>query len=148
MLTEMKMTTVPFKGASPSVTALVGGHVEAGALTITPYLPHMRSGEVKGIVVSRNFPEFSNIPTLKQLGYKQDLFDVWSAFFAPAGVPAQVIEILVPALEKVIRDPAIYAKLAELGTYQEYLSPDKVTMRMKEEFKIVEEVAKRFGMMK
>jgi tripartite-type tricarboxylate transporter receptor subunit TctC len=148
MLTETKITTVPFKGASPSVTALVGGHVEAGSLTITPYLPHLRSGEVKGIALSKNFPEFPNIPTLKQMGYKQDLIDVWSAFFAPAGLPQQVVETLVPAMEKVIRDPAIYAKLAEVATFQEYLPPDKLLIKMQEEFKLVEEVAKRYGMMK
>lgn len=148
MLTGIEMTIVPFKGASPSVTALLGGHVEVGSLTITPYLTHMRSGEVKGIAVSKNFPEFPNILTLKQLGYRQDLIDVWGAFFAPAGVPSQVVETLVPAIEKVVRDPSIYAKLAELGTYQEYLSPDRLLMKMQEEYKMVEEVAKKYGIMK
>jgi tripartite-type tricarboxylate transporter receptor subunit TctC len=148
MLTGIEMTTVPFKGASPSVTALVGGHVEVGSLTLTPYLGHIRSGEVKAIATSKNFPEFPDIPTLKQLGYKQDLIDVWSALFAPSGVPAEVTETLIPAIEKVVRDPAIYAKLAVLGTYQEYLPPDKLLMKMQEEYKIVEEVAKRYGMIK
>ena len=148
MLTDTKMTVIPFKGASPSVTALLGGHVETGSLTITPFLPHMKSGEVKGMVVSRTFPEFPNIPTLKRLGYKQDLIDVWAGFYAPAGVPSQVIETLAPAMEKVIRDPAVYAKLAAVGTYQDYLPADKLSAKMQEEFKVVEEVAKRYGMMK
>lgn len=148
MLTGIEMTAVPFKGASPSVTALVGGHVEVGSLTITPYLGQIRSGEVKAIVTSKSFPEFPDIPTLKQLGYRQDLIDVWSAFFAPAGVPVEVTETLVPAVEKVVRDPAIYSKLAELGMYQEHLPPDKLLAKMQEEYKTVEEVAKRYGMMK
>ena len=148
MLTDTKITVVPFKAASPSVTALLGGHVEAGSLTITPYLSHLRSGEVKGIAVSRNFPEFPNIPTLKQLGYKQDLIDVWGGFFAPSGVPPQVIKTLVPALEQVIRDPKHHAKLAQSGIYQEYLPPDKLSEKMQDEFKVVQEVAKRYGIMK
>jgi len=48
----------------------------------------------------------------------------------------------------VIRDPAVYAKLAEVGTYQDYLPPDRLLVKMQEEFKIVELVAKRYGMMK
>jgi tripartite-type tricarboxylate transporter receptor subunit TctC len=148
MLSGVEMTAVPFKGASPSVTAVVGGHVEAGSLTITPYLSHIRSGEVKAIVTSKTFSEFPDIPTLKQLGYNRDLIDVWGAFFTPAGVPPQVIETLVPALEKVVRDPEIYAKLAKAGMYQDYLPPDKLVMKMQDEYKIVEEVAKRYGMMK
>jgi tripartite-type tricarboxylate transporter receptor subunit TctC len=99
-------------------------------------------------VTSKSFPEFPDIPTLKQLGYKQNLIDVWSAFFAPAGVPVEVTETLVPAIEKVVRDPAIYSKLAELGMYQEHLPPDKLLTKMQEEYKTVEEVAKRYGMMK
>jgi tripartite-type tricarboxylate transporter receptor subunit TctC len=148
MLTGIEMTSVPFKGASPSVTALVGGHVEVGSLTLTPYLGHIRSGEVKAIATSKNFPEFPDIPTLKQLGYKQDLIDVWSALFAPSGVPAEVTETLIPAIEKVVRDPAIYAKLAELGMYQEHLPPDKLIIKMQEQYKTVEEVAKKYGMKK
>lgn len=59
--------------------------------------------------------EFPQIPTLAQLGYKQDLLGVWSAFFAPAGVPAEVSKTLISALEKVMKDPAVVSKLANLG---------------------------------
>ncbi len=146
MLSGVEMTSVPFKGASPSVTAVVGGHVEMGSLTITPYLSHIRSGDIKAIATSKAFTEFPDIPTLRQLGYNRDLIDVWGAFFAPAGVPPEVTEALIPALEKVARDPEISAKLVKAGMYQEYLPPDKVVTKMQEEFKIVGEVAKRYGM--
>ncbi len=146
MLSGVEMTSVPFKGASPSVTAVVGGHVEMGSLTITPYLSHIRSGEIKAIATSKAFSEFPDIPTLRQLGYKRDLIDVWGAFFAPAGVPPEVTEALIPALEKAARDPEISARLVKAGMYQEYLPPDKLVMKMQEEFKIVQEVAKRYGM--
>jgi len=148
MLAEIKLTVVPFKGASPSVTALLGGHTDIGSLALTPYLPHLRSGEVKGLATSKNILGFPDIPTLKQLGYKQDLIQVWGAFFAPAGVPKQVIDVLTPAIEKVAQDPAISSKLIEAGMYQEYLPPDKLIIKMHDEFKLVEEVAKRYGIMK
>ena len=147
VLTDTKITGVPFKGATPSVAALLGGHIEIGSLVVTPYLPHLRSGEVRGMVISKHFPEFSDIPTLKQLGYGQDLIEVWGAFFAPADVSEQVIGTLVPALEKVVRNPAIFSKLADLGIQSaEYETPDKIFIRLSKEYKMVEEITKRFKM--
>jgi len=146
VLTGLEITTVPFKGATPSATALIGGHVEVGSLTITPYLSHIKSGKVKPIVISKKFPEFPEIPTLKELGYKEDLIDVWSAFFAPAGVPSEVTETLIPAIEKVVKNPEISSKLIPLGMYQEYLPPNELLIKMKKEYKLVDEVAKRYGM--
>lgn len=148
VLTGIEVISVPFKGASPSVAALVGGHIEVGSLTLTPYITHIKSGEVKVIIISKKFPEFHDIPTLKQLGFKEDLINVWSAFFAPSGVPAEVTDTLIPAIEKVVKDPSINAKLAPLGIYQEYLPPDKLLIKMREEYKLVEEISKKYGMKK
>jgi len=147
-LTGAEITIVPFKGASPAVTALLGGHVEAIATAAGPLISHMRSGKMKGIVTSSKFPEFSDIPTLKQLGYQQDLLGVWFAYFSPAGTPAPITGTLVSAIEKVVQDSAISSKLAQLGMVQEFEPPEKLLTRMHEEYKMVEEIAKRTGMVK
>jgi len=47
-----------------------------------------------------------------------------------------------------VRNPAIYSKLAPIGIYPEYLPPDKLLTKMREEYKLIEEVAKRYGMIK
>lgn len=147
-LAGVDIITLPFKGASPSITALSGGHVEVTVSAIGPFISHVRSGGLRGIVISNKFPEFPDIPTLKQLGYTQDLLGVWFAYFAPAGVPAQIIETLVLAIEKVVKDPAISSKLAQLGMVQEFEPPEKLLTRMREEYKMVEEIAKKSGMVK
>jgi tripartite-type tricarboxylate transporter receptor subunit TctC len=147
-LTGAGITTVPFKGASPAVTALLGGHVEAIATAIGPLINHMRAGKMKGIVTSNKFLEFSDVPTLKQLGYQQDLLGVWFAYFAPAGVPSQISGTLVSAIEKVVNNQSISSKLAQLGMIQEFEPPEKLLTRMQEEYKMVEEIAKKSGMVK
>jgi tripartite-type tricarboxylate transporter receptor subunit TctC len=86
-LTGAGLTMVPFKGASPGVTALLGGHVEGGVLALGTLLGHVKSGAMKGILTSSHIPEYPEIPTLSQLGYRQNLFGVWLGFFAPSGVP-------------------------------------------------------------
>ena len=100
------------------------------------------------MVVSNAFPGFPDIPTLSQLGYRQNLLGVWLAFFAPAGVPAEVTKTLVPAIEKVAKDPAIAAKLVNLGILQDYAPPEKVVAEIREEHRVVEELAKKAGLAK
>jgi tripartite-type tricarboxylate transporter receptor subunit TctC len=147
-LTGAQINIVPFKGASPAVTALLGGHVEAIAAAAGPLISHMRSGKMKGIVTSTTFPEFSDIPTLKQLGYQQDLLGVWFAYFSPAGIPTPITGTLVSAIEKVVHDSTISSKLAQLGMIQEFEPPEKLLTRMREEYKVVEAIARRTGMVK
>ena len=147
-VTGADFTVVPFKGASPTITALMGGHVEMATSTITPVIDHLRSSELRGIVISKKFPEFSNIPTFRELGAPQDLFGIWFAFFAPAGIPAEVKEKLAPAIERVVKDPAIASKLANMGLIQEFVPPDKLLQDMIKEYKMAEDIAKKEGLIK
>jgi tripartite-type tricarboxylate transporter receptor subunit TctC len=147
-LTGAGLTMVPFKGGAPGITALLGGHVEGGAFSLGALSSHVKSGAVRGMVVSNAFPGFPDIPTLSQLGYRQNLLGVWLAFFAPAGVPAEVTKTLVPAIEKVAKDPAIAAKLVSLGILQDYVPPEKVGAEIREEHRVVEELAKKAGLVK
>jgi tripartite-type tricarboxylate transporter receptor subunit TctC len=147
-LTGAGLIMVPFKGASPGVTALLGGHVEGGVLALGTLLSHLKSGAMKGILASNKIPEFPEIPTLSQLGYRQNLFGVWLAFFAPTGVPAEVTKALVPAVEKAVKDPAVAAKLGGLGMVQDYVPPEKLFAEIREEHRTVEEIAKKTGLVK
>src|SRR6267142_3186603 len=101
-LTGAGLTTVPFTGASPAVTALLGGHVEGVILALGTMTGHLRSGTLRGIIISTRYPDFPGIPTLSELGYSEQLFGVWVGCFAPAGVSAEVTRTLVPALERAI----------------------------------------------
>ena len=147
-LTGAGLIMVPFKGAFPGVTALLGGHVEGAVLALGTLLSHLKSGAMKGILASNKIPEFPEIPTLSQLGYRQNLFGVWLAFFAPTGVPAEVTKALVPAVEKAVKDPAVAAKLGGLGMVQDYVPPEKLFAEIREEHRTVEEIAKKSGLVK
>jgi len=146
--TGADITVVPFKGASPAITALIGGHVEMSTSAITPVIDHLRSGEVRGLVISKKVLEFSNISTLRELGFQRDLFGVWFAFFAPAGIPSEVKEKLVPAIEKVVKDPMIVSRMRKMGLIQEYDPPDKLLQDWTKEYKLAEEIAKKEGLVK
>jgi len=147
-LTGAGLTTVPFTGASPAVTALLGGHVEGVVLALGTMTGHLRSGTLRGIVISSRYPDFPDIPTLPELGYSEQLFGVWVGFFAPANVPAEVTRALVPALERAIRSPAIGAKLRPLGMLMEYSPPGKLLAEIREEHRRISEIAAKSGLIK
>jgi tripartite-type tricarboxylate transporter receptor subunit TctC len=147
-LTGAGLTMVPFKGGAPGITAILGGHVEAVAFSLGALSSHLKSGALRGIVMSSPFPQHPEIPTLKQLGYRQNLIGVWLGFFAPAGVPPEVTKALVPAIEKAVKEPAVVAKLAGLGILQEYQPPEKLVAEIREEHRIIEEIAKKAGLVK
>jgi tripartite-type tricarboxylate transporter receptor subunit TctC len=147
-LTGAGLTMVPFKGAAPAVTALLGGHVEGVALALGAVSRHLKSGAMKGIVTSAKFPEFPGIPTLPELGYKQRLVGVWFGFFAPAGLPAEATQALVPAIEKSVNNPDVAAKLLNLGIVREYQPPKAVLDEIDEEHKALARIAKDAGIVK
>ena len=147
-LTGAGLVMVPFKGASPAITALRGGHVEAVAVALGAVVGQLKAKDARGIVISAKFPDFPEIPTLLELGYKQNLPGVWFGFFAPAGVPPEVLQVLVPAIEKAVREPAIGSRLLGLGIVQEYAAPDRLLAEIGEEHRAVEQMARRSGLIK
>ena len=81
-----------------------------------------------------------------ELGYAQNLLGVWMAFFAPSGVPSEVTGALIPAIERAVKSPAIAARLLPLGMIQEYQPPEALVDEMRKEYRTVEAVARRAGL--
>lgn len=147
-LTGAGITMVPFTGAAPAVTAVRGGHVEGVVLALGTMTGHLKSGAVRGMVISSKVPAFPEIPTLGELGYAEPLFGVWAAFFAPAGVPAEVTKVLVPALQRAISAPATVARLQPLGIVADYAPPEKLAAEIRDEHRRVSDIARKAGLVK
>ncbi len=139
-------TAVPYAGATPAVTALRGGHIEGIILSLGVVSPHLRSGAMKGVAISSRFPAFPDIPTLADLGFRQNLLGVSLLFIVPAGVPPEVGAALGPAIQRLVNDPAMTAKDLALGWVHEYVGPEKVAAEMREELRMVDEIARQTGM--
>jgi tripartite-type tricarboxylate transporter receptor subunit TctC len=96
---NVPVTDVPFTGAAPAITALLGGHVDGIVMHVLPTLPHVRSGKLRYVGIfadepSKAIPELVGVPTLKQLGY--NTVTDGSDFFigAPKGTPSQIVDML------------------------------------------------------
>ena len=147
-VTGLDVTAVPFEGGALAVTAMMGGHVEAAQITLPVVASDLRGKKIKGILISSKFPECPDIPTLKQLGYQQELLGNWYGFYGPAGLPVEVKETLSLAIQEVVKDPSLSSQMTQLGMVEEFEPPDKLLARMQEEYKTVEDIAKRTGMAK
>jgi tripartite-type tricarboxylate transporter receptor subunit TctC len=147
-LTGAGITMVPFTGAAPALTAMRGGHIEGVILALGTMTAHLASGAVRGLAISSKWPDFPQVPTLTELGFSQPLFGVWTAFFAPAGVPPEVTAVLGPALERAVGSPDIAARLKPLGIVAEYAPPEKLVAEMRDEQRQVRDIARRAGLIK
>ena len=146
--TGANLLGIPHNGAAPVVTALRGGHMEGAVLALGALSAQMKAGAFRGVVTSSRAPEFAAIPTMKELGFREDLFGVWFSYLAPAGIPEPARKALVESIEHAVKSPAITARLAPMGIVQVYASPEQQTAEIREEFKRVGELARQAGLVK
>ena len=147
-LTGAELVPVPYTGAAPAVTALRGEHIEGVVLALGALSTHIKSGTFRGVVASSRVPDVTEIPTMRELGYQEDLFGIWFSFLAPAGIPEEARKALVGAIEQAVKAPAIAARLAPLGILLSYSAPGQTTAEIREEFKRVSEMARKTGLLK
>lgn len=145
-LTGAELLPVPHNGAAPAVIALRGGHIEGVVLALGALGTHIKSGTLRGLATSNRVAEYADIPALKELGYREDLFGVWFSYLAPAGLPEDARKALVGAIEQAVKAPAVGAKLAPLGILQAYATPEQQAAEIREELKRVTEMAKKAGL--
>ena len=147
-LTGAELVPVPHAGAAPAVVALRGGQIEGVVLALGALSTHIKAGTLRGLVASKRVPEFADIPTMRELGYPEELFGIWFSFLAPAGIPEEARKALVGAIEQAVKAPAITAKLAPLGILQSYGLPEQMAAEIREESKRVGEMARKTGVMR
>jgi tripartite-type tricarboxylate transporter receptor subunit TctC len=147
-LTGAQFTQVPFKG-TPAINAVLGGHVEAVVFAFSGLVPHANSGKIRILLTSKKMNEYPNVHTIGELGYKEELASPWLALYAPAGVPDEVKNVLVPAIKKAINDPELIAKINKIaGSIVDYKSPGELTKLMIEEDKTISAIAVKIGLRK
>jgi tripartite-type tricarboxylate transporter receptor subunit TctC len=116
-LTGTTLQLIPYRGAGPALTDLLAGNVDLMVSQAAAVLPQVRGGSLKAIANlspqrSRVMPE---IPTADESGVRGLYTSGWFGLFAPKGIPNDVISKLNGAMVETLADPAIRARLAELG---------------------------------
>jgi tripartite-type tricarboxylate transporter receptor subunit TctC len=113
----VELTTIPFSGTAPAMTALLGGQVDMLCDQTTQTIPQIRAQKVKfyGVTTLQRIQALPDAPTLDEQGLKDFEVVVWHGVYAPKGTPRETLDKLNTALRASLKDPDVAAKFAELG---------------------------------
>jgi tripartite-type tricarboxylate transporter receptor subunit TctC len=112
----VKPSLVAYRGTAPALNDLIGGHVDFFCEQVVSVAPQIGAGTIKAYAISSNerLPTLPDVPTAKEAGLDYEM-SIWAGIFAPKGTPKPIIDKLAAALDKSLDDPAVKAKVAELG---------------------------------
>ncbi|WP_144629819.1 Bug family tripartite tricarboxylate transporter substrate binding protein [Bordetella genomosp. 13] len=134
--TGTQLSHIPYKGNAQALTDVLGGQLTFTFDTVVTATPHIRSGKLRGYAVSgpRRAPGLPDIPTLRELGYKDFEVTQFQGLLAPAGTDPRIIAKLHDAVVQAARDPDIVQKLATEGGNDIVAgTPEAFTQQMKED---------------
>jgi tripartite-type tricarboxylate transporter receptor subunit TctC len=116
-LTKTKMNHIPYKGAAPMVTDLVGGQLDSSFATLGSVLTQVQGGKLTAIAVAadRRSPLLPNVPTFEEAGLRDFRDEAWYGLLAPAGTPQPVLEVLEKAARTFGQAAGAAEKLRGLG---------------------------------
>ena len=113
----LRMTHIPYKGASQAVTDLIGGQVMMMFDEMTSSLTHVRSGRIRPLAVTSRSrsPLLPNIPTVDEAGVKGFEDSTFTGLMAPVGTPVEILNRLNASVQKAVRQAALRERFLELG---------------------------------
>ena len=114
------MTTIPFGGTAPAMTALVAGQVDVMCDQTTNTTAQIEAGRVKAFAVTTtgrlaNNKLLKDYPALQEMGLPGFNLTIWHGLYAPKGTPASVLQQLNAALKLALKDPEFIKKQEDLG---------------------------------
>jgi len=146
MMTDTKMQHVPYRGAAPAITDMLGGQVQVIFDNMPSIIQHVRAGSLRALAVTTTArsPQLPDVPTLADTvpGYEA------SALFgmgAPKKTPPEIIEKLNKEINAVLAEPGIKAKLVDLGSEPLIGSPEDFGKMIVAETEKWEKVVKAAG---
>lgn len=122
---QVSLLHVPYKGAAPATTDLLGGQITMMFNTVPVALPLIRSGKLLPLAVTSPKRHFtlSDVPTFAELGYASVESETWVGLFAPAGTARDVVDKLAQALERALRDKSVVELLRQQGAEPNFMDP-------------------------
>ncbi|MGI4778404.1 MAG: Bug family tripartite tricarboxylate transporter substrate binding protein [Janthinobacterium lividum] len=118
---DIKILNVPYKGAGPAMTDLLGNQVELNFANTSVAIPQLGGGKVRALAISSSqrlkaVPQLAAIPTVSELGYPGFEAITWSGLVAPVGTPAAVVDRINAEVQKILMRPDVIEKLAIEGS--------------------------------
>jgi tripartite-type tricarboxylate transporter receptor subunit TctC len=132
---NFKAVQVPYKGASPAIADLLGGHIPMAALSIASGMPHILGGKVRGLAVTSaaRSPALPDVPTVAESGFPGFEANGWLGILVPNGTPPDVIAKLSGEIAKVMQSPEMKRQLLAQGVEARATTPEQFGALIKSE---------------
>jgi tripartite-type tricarboxylate transporter receptor subunit TctC len=132
----VRMTQVPYKGATAAAAGLASGQVQVMFIAHSLALAYLPSGKVRPIAFAggRRGSAFPDLPTVAESGVPGYDYSSWIALFAPKGVPAPVLSRLRTESSKVLKEPQLRQRLAKSGLELWAVPHDELPAVIREDF--------------
>lgn len=141
----IKMTYVPSQGSGPTITALLGGHVDVASTAIAPALPHLRAGTLRPLAVYKptRMRALPDAPSLVELGYPISSSSPYG-LLAPQGTPKAIVDTLYFAAQKVVENHKTFVveRLDKLGAELDFEGPEEYTIHLAKQYELFSDIFK------
>nr|WP_259651779.1 tripartite tricarboxylate transporter substrate binding protein [Variovorax sp. UMC13] len=142
----VKFNHVPYQGAAPGVVALLGGHIDAVAVSPGEVAVHVQAGKLKilAVMADQRLKAFDKVPTLKER--KIDLsIGTWRGLAVPKATPTAVVDVLRAAARKTAEEPAMREALEKLNLGFSYLDAAEFGQSMERDHLYFKELVQKVG---
>ncbi|HEY8381886.1 MAG TPA: tripartite tricarboxylate transporter substrate binding protein [Microvirga sp.] len=145
--TDTKMTHVPFRGAAPLVTDLMGGRIDVSNSTLPSVLGQVQSGDIRaiGLASAQRTATLPNVPTLREQGIGNADAESWAAFFAPVATPKPVLDKLSASILGALQKPEVKERITKMGFTLNLREPEAFKPYLAREIQTWADVIKTVG---
>ena len=125
----IKLTHIPYKGASQALTDMLGGHLPAAAMTLTTAAAQLDAKRVRALAVSspKRVADYPDIPTYAEQGFPDIIAHTWFGLSGPSNMPSAIVRKLNAEVIKALRQPDVQERLRREAIYTEPFTPEEFT---------------------
>ncbi|WP_160119608.1 Bug family tripartite tricarboxylate transporter substrate binding protein [Rhodovarius lipocyclicus] len=136
------ITVVPYRGTTPALADLMGGRIGAHIDPAPAMLPHVRGGNLRGIVItaSERSPLAPDLPTTAEAGSPGLNIRSWWGIWAPAGLAAEAKQKVEQATAAALADPAIRSRIADSGAVPGFMGNADFAAFIRQDYARAEEL--------
>ena len=132
----IKLTEVPYRGAAPAMTDLIGGQLDSLFGDGQTVMAQINAGKIRPIAATSHQRSeiFPDVPTFLEQGFADAVADQWAGVLAPAGTPAAIVAKLNAAIAAAMHEPQVRARLAQTGVVPGVDTPAEFATYLRDEY--------------
>jgi tripartite-type tricarboxylate transporter receptor subunit TctC len=145
--TGTSMLFIPYRGAAPAISDLLGNQIQIGMTTKAVLLPLIKEGKLRALAVTSDtrWPELPDVPTMRESGFDGVPAYLWIGLLAPAHTPAAVIEKINTSMNEGLQAPDMQASIAKLGLERRSMTPQEFAAALADETRLWEAAVRESG---